>query len=178
MGGISTKTVSGNQGLSKKEKIEQLFEKHRTAFDQLGVSNPLFIPRMFYGTPKVAKFFRSELKNGEDIFTEMVSRNYESEDPSRTLYKLKHREDYHDHYQKEPIGHNTTEVCYLIPFTEFEPVKTLEEDEVFNLFNSDEDAPFEDMSIRDYCAIVWRKPISDREWLNELINSQFQQNKK
>lgn len=35
---------------------------------------------------------------------------------------------------------------------------------------SDEaDQPMHDMTIKDFCAIMWKEPISEKEWLNNLI---------
>jgi hypothetical protein len=32
-----------------------------------------------------------------------------------------------------------------------------------------EDAPINDMSIADFAAIIWKKPVSNKVWLNSLI---------
>jgi hypothetical protein len=29
------------------------------------------------------------------------------------------------------------------------------------------------MSIRDFAAIIWRKPVSEKQWLNDLIKKQW-----
>lgn len=36
------------------------------------------------------------------------------------------------------------------------------------------DVPYSAMSLRDFAAITWKKPVSQKKWLNELIIKQFQ----
>jgi hypothetical protein len=35
------------------------------------------------------------------------------------------------------------------------------------------DVPYADMTLRDYAAIKWHKPVSGKKWLNELITNTF-----
>ena len=37
--------------------------------------------------------------------------------------------------------------------------------------NSEQDASYDSMTIRDYAAIQWKLPVSSKPWLNELIKS-------
>jgi len=39
------------------------------------------------------------------------------------------------------------------------------------LDSSSEDAPFSEMTIKDFCAVMLRKPVSDKKWLNNLIKN-------
>ena len=68
--------------LDKKAKIEILKSHHKTMFAKLGVKDPVFSPKMAYydSGERVISFFPSEIEKGEDIFTEFVSRDYDSED--------------------------------------------------------------------------------------------------
>ena len=34
------------------------------------------------------------------------------------------------------------------------------------------DILYSEMTIADYAAIMWKKPVSNRQWLNELITKQ------
>jgi len=36
--------------------------------------------------------------------------------------------------------------------------------------NTDEDAPLSMLTIRDLAAIMLQKPVSQKEWLNKIIN--------
>jgi len=61
-------------------------------------------------------FFLSELQKEEDIYTEFVSINYESEDPKRTLYFLKYNPHYKEEYEMglTSSGHER----FLVPVNE------------------------------------------------------------
>lgn len=80
----------------KIRRIAELKKFHIPAFKAMKIDpeTVLYIPRMAYKPQGhhevVISFFASELKHGQDIYTEFVSRNYESEDPNRILYKWKH----------------------------------------------------------------------------------------
>ena len=158
-----------NNALSKKEKIALLKKKHEPLFEKLGVVDPIFIPKMFANNGMVY-FFPSELSHGRDIYTERVSRDYESEDPERTLYKWTYKANYANLYNSE-YKSNIKDPMYLIPSSEFVPI--LEEDEAdeFAIPNPDEDAPISELTIRDLTAILTGKPVSHKQWLNKILKS-------
>lgn len=159
--------------LTKADKIEALKETHLPAFKKLGIQDPLFIPKMFFGEPKVFYLFPSELKHGKDIYTEAVSKEYESEDPSRTLYKWKFNPNFETDYPKKAFGHQTDMMC-IVPFTELTVIETHEDDDIAKEFDLSklsgvEDLPISQMTIRDFTAIMTGKPVSLKGWLNEII---------
>jgi hypothetical protein len=170
---ISTKT---SEPLSTKEKISLLREKHQPSFDRLGVPNALFFPKMAYrpsGKDELyVSFFESELKRAEDIYTEAVSRDYISESDNRELWLWR----YNPHWQSE---YETTEanalghVRYLVPVSELTkiPDTPVVVDKFASLESSLGDLPFSEMTIKDFAAIMSWKPVSEKAWLNELINS-------
>lgn len=168
--GIPTRNVD-NKGLSKKEKIALLRTEHDKIFETLGISDPHYVPKVCYGDPLVMPFFQSELRVGKDVYTEKVSKDYESEDPTRTLYMWKYNPDWKTAYQTKPFGHssNPNDVFYLIPFSEFQPVTPPKETVNFGLMNPDEDAALSDMTLRDIAAILLEVPVSRKEWLNQII---------
>jgi len=170
---MGLRTTGSNVGLSKKEKIAKLFEKHKAILQKLGEPNPLFLPKMAFGSPLVMAFFQSELKEGRDIYTEKVSKDYQSEDEERTLYKWKFNPSWPDGpdnggYNTKPFGH-TDDVMYLIPFSEFEPIEEKEEGFDFGIVSGDEDAPISDLTIRDLAAILTGKSVSLKPWLNKIV---------
>ena len=66
------------------------------------------------------QFFPNELKQGRDIYTELSDFNAVSEDPTHTLYKLKHNPFYAEEYpleQKTSKSGNDYEV-YVVPIEE------------------------------------------------------------
>ena len=87
----------------RKAKVQKLREEHENYFQTMGVINALYIPKMAYrpsGKDELhVSFFPSELQKGRDIYTEFVSIEYDSEDPKRTLYLLKHNAHWAEEYE-------------------------------------------------------------------------------
>ena len=87
----------------RKAKVQKLREEHENYFQTMGVINALYIPKMAYrpsGKDELhVSFFPSELQKGRDIHTEFVSIDYDSEDPKRTLYLLKHNAHWAEEYE-------------------------------------------------------------------------------
>jgi hypothetical protein len=170
---ISTKRLT-NETLDKKTKIENLKSHHKKTFAKLGIDNPFYSPKMAYfdSGERVISFFPSEIERGEDIFTEFVSRDYESEDETRTLYKWKYNPHYASEYRvTEPHSANHT-IRYIIPVEELYVCKDEEVDfEEFDMPDPDQDLPLDQMTIRDLAAILTGKPVSKKKWLNEIVKS-------
>jgi hypothetical protein len=107
----------------KIRKIAGLKQFHAPAFKamQIDPETVQFIPRMAYKPnghhEVVISFFASELKHGQDVYTEFVSRNYDSEDPNRILYKW----NYNPFWQTEYAHSEDTipsSIKYYIPTSE------------------------------------------------------------
>ena len=173
-------------GLSRKEKTEQLFAEHEHVFKTLDIEDPLFIPKCAYipysGSEHVLGFFPSELKKGRDIYTEFVSIELEPEDPKRTLYKWRYNPHYDTEYETtEP--NSKGDIRYLIPVSELIKIEIKMEDSLpkeegfpdfekmmVGMIDPDNDAPLSSMTMKDFAAIMWKKPVSDKPWLNTLIS--------
>ena len=88
----------------RKAKVQELRKEHEDYFQTMGIINALYIPKMAYrpsGKDELhVSFFPSELQKGRDIHTEFVSIEYDSEDPKRTLYLLKHNAHWAEEYEK------------------------------------------------------------------------------
>lgn len=158
----------------KKEIAKVLFEKHKSIFDKLGIEDPLFIPKMnYYYQPlncRVVGFFDSELKHGKDIYVEFVDRYHVPEDVERRLYRWTYDPQYKETLEQDEDAEKKF-VKYLVPVTDFvyienELIPETIETKVEKLLT---DSPMSEMSIKDFFAILHRKPISEKEWLNELI---------
>lgn len=104
----------------RKKKVSELREEHEDYFQTIGNPNALYIPKMAYrpsGKDDLyVSFFPSELEKGEDIYTEFVSIDYESEDPKRTLYLHKYNKHWKEEY--ELITSNSGFERHLIPVNE------------------------------------------------------------
>lgn len=175
---IKTKQTVGLTTEEKKVKIAELKQFHQKKFEVLGVDDPCFIPKMAYKPKdkddKVISFFPSELKKGQDIFTEFVSRDYDPEDlPERRLWKWRYNPYWETEY--ETVAHDAQgNVRYLIPVLELVPVgnNIITEEPVVEdtaEFNFSDDALISDMTILDLAAILLKKPVSKKEWLNKVI---------
>jgi len=155
-----------NRGMSNKLKIATLREYHEQTFEKMGVLEAVYIPKMIFGTPPKLLFFRSELELGKDIYTEKVSQDYDVLDENRDLYVWKFNPNYREELATKPYGED---VMYYINFDDFKKVSINKEASKFELPNPDHDAPFEEFMIRDLAAILWKKPVSQKTWLNDLI---------
>ena len=104
----------------RKQKVAKLREEHEDYFQTDGIINALYIPKMAYrpsGKDELhVSFFPSELEKSEDIYTEFVSIDYDTEDPKRTLYLHKHNPHWKSEY--ELIVSNSGFQRHLIPVSE------------------------------------------------------------
>ena len=183
--GISTKKdkeESTERAPTKREKIQSLMEKHKPLFEKEGVSKPKFIPRMAYKHEGelIVGFYPKEIYGEQDIYTEFCSRDYEPEDSQRRLWKWVYNADYEDEYKASEPHPTTGDVRYFVPVDELIDVAELYKDtqgqtqlEFDDLNNDVSDVPYDAMTMRDYAAIKWRKPVSYKKWLNELITKNF-----
>lgn len=108
----------------RKSKVNLLRAEHQDYFEASATPDALFIPKMAYRPPGkddlYISFFPSELQKGQDIYTEFVSIDYESEDPKRTLYLLKYNPYWKEEY--ELTTSNAGFERYLIPVNELKVI--------------------------------------------------------
>lgn len=191
--GLSTKGADTRSSvMDKKVKITYLREKHERLFELEGIgSEAKFIPKMAYiprgGDERVIALFKSEIKGGEDVYTEFVSSEYDPEDPERRLWKWPYNEHWDEEYATTEPHHKTGHVRYLIPVDELLDVAQVhqpwsapeaeEADEQFEMPDANNDAPINQLTIRDKAAIDWKLPVSRKPWLNDLIRQQFNNQK-
>ena len=108
---------------TRQENQKILMATHLPTFKRLKIIDPYFIAKSAWappGEPLKMQFFPNELKQGRDIYTELSDFNGVSEDPTHTLYKLKHNSFYAEEYpleQKTSKSGNDYEV-YVIPIEE------------------------------------------------------------
>jgi hypothetical protein len=179
---ISTTSKQEEKGPTKREKVLLLMEKHKPLFEKEGVTNPKFIPRMAYkhNGELIIGFYPKEMYGEQDIYTEFCSREYEPEDPERILYKWKYNPHYEEEYEASDPHPTTGDVRYLIPVDELINVaeehkeESKDQPQLFEEFDKkSSDVPYDAMTLRDYAAIQWQKPVSHKKWLNELITKNF-----
>ena len=167
-------TVKKPTPAERKQAVNNLRKYHENVFKSIGDPEGIYIPKMAHYVTDLEGlhmgFFESELKNGNDIYTEMISKQLEPEDPNRTLYKLKDNPYFKEEYVvSEPFSNG--HVRYYVPVTELEIIKIdSEETSEFNIIDPDQDARIEQITIRDLTAIMLKAPVSTKPWLNEIIN--------
>ena len=145
-------------------------------------------------------FFESELNSGNDVYTEMVSIQVVSEDPERVLYRFRYNPHFREELVCSDQEPNNSSRFY-VPMAELEtvtappkrkvgrpkknPIQTTDiavESKPIQaekttairtvIVDSIEDLPMEQMTIRDYIAIHTGKPVSAKNWINDIVTEE------
>ena len=177
---MSIKTTATPE--EKRERLKKLREHQQPLLDAIGVSDAYYIPKMAYrpiGKSEIyVSFFPSEFSRGVDVYTEFASRDYIPEDLERRLYRWDYNAHYDEEYEKTEPG-ESGQFRYLVPVSELvlikypektpEAPKKVRTNIEFDLMDPNTDAPFDQLTIRDLAAILLKKPVSNKDWLNKLI---------
>lgn len=166
------------------ENLKKLREFHKKTINDLGISSFYLIGKLCYNSPgkrgeKVVSFFFSEISKGQDVYLEFTNRYNVPEDVERTLYKWEFNPHFEEEYEKTNDP-DPAKARYLIPIDELKLIKkyppigdTKIETETkafdFDIPNPDLDPPLNEMTVRDLAAMLLGKPVSNKEWLNEII---------
>lgn len=122
---INSKNINNKKKMAltpdeRKAKVNILKEEHENYFQDNKIINAQYIPKMAYrpsGKDELyVSFFPSEFEKNEDIYTEFVSINYETEDPKRTLYLHKNNPHWKEEY--ELVESSTGFIRHIIPVSE------------------------------------------------------------
>jgi hypothetical protein len=174
----------------KKSKLEAIRSYHQDLINDLGISKIDFNMKMpFYDGQgrMVVGIFGSEFKKEKGFFFELINRSLDPIDSERKVYRVAPSNSFEEEYELNEKG------SYLVPLDE---LRVVNEQSVFiskasAVTSSDkilakptsiqemaykapapmEDAPYSEMTIRDYFAIQFLKPVSAKTWLNELIKN-------
>lgn len=163
---------------AKRLKLEAIRDYHAKLIEKLGISPYDFNMKMpFHDKHRrmVVGIFQSEFKKEKGFYFELVTRELDPSDPQRKVYKISPNPFFADEYEQNEKGSFLVPVEQLmeiwrLPADEFdpeEPVKIKTYDAPAPMV----DAPYSEMTIRDYMAIHTGKPVSTKEWLNELVKS-------
>jgi hypothetical protein len=167
----------------KQKKVENFRIFHRDLIRDLDIIPSDFNVKMPFYDPhgrNVVGIFASEFKRPKGFFFELIDRDLEPIDSERTVYRIPHNESFEQEYEMNAKG------SYLVPLEELRVVNMTSlavsgPDAVLTEKISTkpistykapapiEDAPYAEMTIRDYVAIHTGRPVSKRAWLNELI---------
>jgi hypothetical protein len=173
-----------------KDKLSDLRQHHQETFDILGIPDALYLPKLIYrpqGKDDMHfSMFVGELRKEQDVYTEAVSQAKDPEDLNRTLYVWRYNPHWLEEYDTtEPMANG--QVRYLIPAAELVKVNIPKKEEkktistkgnspstplvmdFDEILDPAQDAPVDQLTIRDLAAILWKKPISSKKWLNDLM---------
>jgi hypothetical protein len=174
----------------KTEILEEMREYHSSLLEDLGVSRLDFQMKMpFYDKQarNVVGIFASEFKKEKGFYIELITKEFEPADENRTVYRIPYNSSFEEEYEMNERG------SYLVPLEELRvvnpssiaisgPSALLDQPKskttapkpsvTYKAPAPIEDAPYSEMTIRDYYAIHTGKAVSTKTWLNELIKSQ------
>ena len=178
------KTQEKKNLVDKKTRMQNLVDYHQKTFEALGVDDPFFVATMAYKpytkTELHVSLFPSQLKKGQDIYTEFVNKEFEPETEERTLYKWKYNKYWEEEYDSVELE-NSSDRRYLVPVSELIAVvvptntpdgSTIISFDTFDeIMDPDEDCPLDRITLRDLADIMLNKPVSRKKWLNQIIKS-------
>lgn len=155
----------------KKEKLAQARTFHTPLLNHYGARDVDFNFKSQFTNKgfKVIALYPSELIKTNGFFIELIDSNLNPIDPKRTVYRMNAVENYEDVYEMLQTG------AYAVPMEELEVVKIEEKVSApkfevdMGSLNKVEDANISNMTITDFAAIMWMKPVSEKVWLNNLI---------
>ena len=172
--------------------LEELRTYHQPLINNLGIRKVDFQHKTPFYSPKgryVVAIFDNEFLKEKGLFFEMYTNKFDSLDEERTVYNVPHNPNYEEEYE----AHSRPD-AYLVPVDELRIVNRysvaisgsgalldiekkstkLEPKEAsMQEANSPflDDCLFSEMTVRDYYAMKTGKPISLKNWLNDLIKS-------
>jgi hypothetical protein len=167
----------------KQKKVEGFRQYHAELIRDLEIIPSDFNVKMpFYDRHgrNVVGIFASEFKRPKGFYFELIDRELEPIDKERTIYRLPYNESFDQEYEMNSKG------SYLVPLEELRTVNmtslavsgpdailtekiSTKPISTYKAPAPIEDAPYAEMTIRDYVAIHTGRPVSKRAWLNELI---------
>ena len=173
-----------NRSEDKKENLVKLREFHKKTINGMGIDSYFLVGKMCYLSPrgeKVISFFHSEISKGHDVVVEFTDRFNNPEEPERTLYQWKFNPHFDEEYAKAD-GDDPAKVRYLIPIDELKVIKkhsqtanikieTEKKSQDYGMPDPSTDPPINEMTIRDLAAIMLKKPVSNKQWLNDIIKN-------
>lgn len=191
-------TQQVRQKLDRGVALNALKQRNEQNFKKLGLMNPHFNIKFAY-IPKhredmVVSMFPSEMDYTDGIYLELTNgENYPMyEEP--VLYKLRHNPFYKQgEYEIIPAdpSRNKNAETYLVPISELELVagnpkpglletlivkkSTAAEIKLdkkpIETFSEGEDNHYSELTVRDLAAIFLKTPVSNKKWLNQVINN-------
>ena len=193
---ISTVPFKKIDTVNRKKIIEDIINYHEPAFSLLNATPAThFYPKVKFTwneEPHISLYLK-EISESY-FYIELVNEDYTPVDSNRTLYKFRgNAECINEYFEKKETGNFGEYSRYFVPLHDFEKVdlKNLLEESTPNIQvpkiniesiskpivfeetyddNEETDALMAKLTIRDHAAIQWKIPVSNKKWLNNLIN--------
>ena len=175
---MSIRTINPEKNMTnKKENLKALREHHQPYFNEIGDPEAYFTGKVSFipkgKTEYFVGLFFNEINKTDDVYIELASQDFLVEDPLRKLYVYKHNEFFSSEYELSMPGANGVQ-RYLVPVNELYAVdRTINKKTQVKLDLAIEDpeydTPLESVTLRDLAAILLKKPVSYKKWLNDLI---------
>jgi hypothetical protein len=190
-------TQQVRQKLDRGVALNTLKQRNEQNFKKLGLMNPHFNIKFAY-IPKhredmVVSMFPSEMDYVDGIYLELTNgENYPMYDEP-VLYKLRHNPFYKQgEYEIIPAdpSRNKNAETYLVPISELElvagnpkpgfletlivkktPADIKLDKKPIETFSEGEDNHYSELTVRDLAAIFLKTPVSNKKWLNQVINN-------
>lgn len=178
----------------KAKKTKEMRDFNADLIADLGISLYDFnMKTQFYDEQRrlVVGIFPSEFKKSKGFFFELIDSDLNPTDTDRKVYRVPPSNSFEEEYELNSKG------SYLVPIEELKVVHrssvaiskmsafTGTDETVFKVTQKAqeavanipkapspmEDAPYSEMTIRDFYAIQTNRPVSAKGWLNDLIKN-------
>lgn len=168
-------------------KRSEFMEGAQPLLTKYNIPVEVFLPKAVVeeNNEKFIRLYPMEIAKNSDLYIELVTLNYEpvrSSDGVREIRLWKYNPHYDAEYHKINILNSDV---YLIPIAEMTVISKETEKAAPVALKTKEvptldkvvgkslltDIPFNEMTVRDFVAIYYRKPLSRKKWLNDLITN-------
>ncbi len=193
-------TTTSRPKLERGVMLNALRQRNEQNFKNLGLINPYFTIKFAYVPKHredlVVSMFPSEMEAQEDVYLELTDGNHSPVFEQPVLYKMRRNPFYKQgEYEVIPpdASRNKNSETYLVPVSELEivggtptpgvlPLSVVKKPQIsigqlLNTANMDissekekEDVHYSEMTLRDLAAVMLKAPVSNKKWLNDLIN--------
>lgn len=167
-----------------KTQVKEITQYHKPALNLFNAPDDMFYPKMLFkwNDELHASLFKKEVTSSQ-FYTEFVNDDYSPREKERTLYVFRgSAECINEYFEKKENGRYGEYSRYFVPLQDFEkvdltklskpnPTLTIpfELEEYYKTEDELEDALMSKLTIRDHAAIQWKLPVSQKKWLNKLI---------
>lgn len=174
---------------NRKAALAGIVEHHKKLIEDLGIETSDFQMKFAWNRNgrMVIGIFDNEFRKEKGLYFELVDSYNKPVDPERKVYRVPPNENYAKEY--EPYtGKKNNSLSYLVPLEELRIINPVSAaitksnfinsmDSFFVKNKSSEfihpiqDALISEMTIRDLYAIIKNKPVSTKDWLNDIIKN-------